>query len=241
MRGTRPRIPVLLGTSPTNGSNTSQYVRDIFRSTLLFVGVRYHLRDHLYQVSFSSAREISSYLLFSIIRAIKVRVFRNPFLFCRKGKSLSMVRCACLASSEVAARPKGCHLVLPESSFISSTSATSISGLWGGEEPTEMTFGDEASILSPMPWFPAAVSLPPPPPPRNVDVALKGIGTEDCGACAGSRTFMVTLLGVRVIGGTGPASPGGSNAAGSFGGVEGALPVAESVEASCNLSTDMLL
>ena len=212
MRETRPRIPVLQGTSPTNGLNTSQYVRGIFRSTLLFVGVRYHPRDHLYQVSFSSFKGIRSYLLFSIVKAIKVRVFRNPFLFCRKGKSFSRVRCACLASSEVVARAKGCHLVLPESSFISSTSATSISGLWGGEEPTEMTFGDEASILSPMPWFPPGVSLPP-PPPRNVDVVLKGIGTEDCGACAGSRTFMVTLLGVRVIGGTGPASPGGSNAA----------------------------
>ena len=152
-----------------------------------------------------------------------------------------MARCACLASSGVgAARLMGCHIVLPGSSFISSTSATSISGLCGGEEPTEMTFGDEASILSPTPWPPGAVSLTPPPPP-DVDVVLKGMGPDDCGVCAGSRTLMVTLLGVRVIGGTWPAFPMGSNAACSSGGVEGALAAAESVEASRNLSTDMLL
>lgn len=43
---------------------------------------------------------------------------------------------------------KGFHLVSPDSSFISSISATSISGLRGGEEVTEMTLdGEESNLL----------------------------------------------------------------------------------------------
>lgn len=60
----------------------------------------------------------------------------------------------------------GFHFVSPESSFISSISATSISGLRGGDEVTEMTFdGEEPSLVEGS--LELDVVLSPPPPPRN--------------------------------------------------------------------------
>ena len=63
----------------------------------------------------------------------------------------------------------GFHLVSPESSFISSISATSISGLRGGEEVTEMTLdGEESSLLEGS--LELVGTWSPPPPPRNEGV-----------------------------------------------------------------------
>ena len=62
----------------------------------------------------------------------------------------------------------GFHLVSPDSSFISSISATSISGL-RGEEVTEMTLeGEESDLLAG--WLELVMTSSAPPPPRNEGV-----------------------------------------------------------------------
>ena len=94
----------------------------------------------------------------------------------------------------------GFHLVSPGSSFISSISATSISGLRGGEEVTEMTLDGEKSNLLDRSLGRDRIWSPP-PPPRNEGVSP--IWADVCVGeviVLGSRTLIVTsLLGVRLI------------------------------------------
>lgn len=132
----------------------------------------------------------------------------------------------------------GFHLVSPGSSFISSISATSISGLRGGEEVTEMTLGGEDSNL-----LEGSLELngtsPPPPPPRNEAV----LPVECVGGVMvlGPRTLMVTsLLGVRLIDGSPPASSEDWDELWEYGGVFGAWASSESVGVAPDLSADML-
>lgn len=90
----------------------------------------------------------------------------------------------------------GFHLVSPGSSFISSTSATSISGLRRGEEVTELVFagGELTSVEDP--WREAELASPT-KPPRIVGLCLGGVIWR-LGEVSrvGPRTLMVTLLGV---------------------------------------------
>lgn len=137
---------------------------------------------------------------------------------------------------------KGFHLVSPDSSFISSISATSISGLRGGEEVTEMTLdGEESNLLDGSLELDGTWS--PPPPPRNEGVPP--IWADVCVGeviVLGSRTLMVTsLLGVRLIDGSPPAVSEGWDEMWARGGVVGSLASSGSVGVAPSLSADMLL
>lgn len=92
----------------------------------------------------------------------------------------------------------GLHLVSPGSSFMSSMSATSISGLRVGEKSTDTTSGDPGSILpGESTWLDGGIlSLS---AGAGSSVPFTPIWEEDA-FWIGSRTLMVTLLGIRSIG-----------------------------------------
>ncbi len=136
----------------------------------------------------------------------------------------------------------GFHLVSPDSSFISSISATSISGLRGGDEVTEMALDGEESSL-PEGSLELEGTLSPPPPPRNEGVSP--VRAEVCVGeviVLGSRTLIVTSLrGVRVIDGSPAAFSEDWDDMWACGGIIGALARAGSVGVAPSLSADMLL
>ncbi len=99
------------------------------------------------------------------------------------------------------------HLVSPALSFISSISATSISGLRGGEEATEIGFADGEPTLEEEIGRGAEGSSPPSPPRIDETVSECVVWRFGELFVVGSRTLMVTLLGVSAKGGSpSPAS-----------------------------------
>lgn len=134
------------------------------------------------------------------------------------------------------------HLVSPGSSFMSSISATSISGLWGGEDVTDMTLdGEELDLLGGS--IELEVTWSPPPPPRKDGVPRVGAEVPVGEVIVlGSRTLIVTsLLGVRFIDGSPPVVSEVWDDKLGGGGVVGALAGPESVGVAPSLSADMLL
>ena len=114
----------------------------------------------------------SNHSPFSKVWASAAIVFRRFLpLSPRYGKSSNTFCWISFASMRLLALINGFHLVSPDSSFISSISATSISGLRGGEEVTEMTLDGEESNLLEGSLELVGISSPP-PPPRNEGVSL---------------------------------------------------------------------
>lgn len=100
--------------------------------------------------------------------------------------------CVSFASINLA---NGLHLVSPGSWFMSSISATSISGLRAGVVVTEMTSDDMESILTEdSAWLVVGRSCLSGVAGKRVPFV---IGRVDGMFGVGSRTLMVTLLGVR--------------------------------------------
>ena len=133
----------------------------------------------------------------------------------------------------------GLHLVSPESSFISSTSATSISGLWDGEEVTDIALGDEDSKAVEFSGVKESSSFSRLPLVGGIQLISveRRVGE---GFPKGSRTLMVTLLGVRAIGGRPLLSLESGDEACSFTAASGAWARSTPEEAVLAGSADML-
>ena len=143
-------------------------------------------------------------LLFPRAVAIRLIVFRK-FCCVRSGnwsrRAIWTSFASCMLAA-IAVLSNGLHLVSPGSSLMSSTSAISISGLWEGELETEMTLGDEMSIAGESSGRSADLSLSTRPTcVDNVSLACEEHREEEL-LPRGSRTLMVTLLGVRAVGGS---------------------------------------
>ena len=122
------------------------------------------------RVRLSISSGYSDHLPFSKIWASAFIVFRRFLpLSPRYGNSSNTLCWISFASIRLVALINDFHLVSPGSSFISSISATSISGLLGGEDVTDMTLDGEEFDLLGVPSDREG-TLSPPPPPRNEGV-----------------------------------------------------------------------
>ncbi len=145
-----------------------------------------------------------------------------------------------VAPVAVVASANDFHLVSPASSFMSSISATSISGLRGGEEAIEMAFPDGKPTLEGEIGWVAEYSSPPPPPRIDATTSVCAWRVGDL-FVVGSRTLIVTLLGVSVKGGSPSDASEVCDASWTIGDVAEAVasPALEGV--APNGSADMLL